>query len=333
MIISKTPYRISFFGGGTDFPEWYNENKGLTISTTIDYHLYITVRYLPSFFKNINYRISYSKTENVKKLNQIKHKAIREYLKYIKLNKPLELHIDSDLPARSGLGSSSAFIVGLINSLSNLFGISKKATDLYQEAIEFEQNILNEFCGSQDQIITAIGGLKKIDYSNNKINVKSLKITNSRKKKIENSLVLFFTGFSRKTSNIEEKKIKLISQNKKKYEDIYSLALEAKKIFENERSNIDEIAKLLDESWKIKKRLSKNVSNSKIDSLYEHAIKSGAKGGKIIGAGNGGFFMFYVNPDKKKKLITSMKKLLYVPVKFTNEGSKIIYKLDEKIKV
>ncbi len=333
MIISKTPYRISLFGGGTDFPEWYNENKGLTISTAIDYHLYITVRYLPSFFKNINYRISYSKIENVKKINQIKHKAIREYLKYINLNKPLELHVGSDLPARSGLGSSSAFIVGLINSMSSLFNISKKSDDLYQEAIEFEQNILNEFCGSQDQIITATGGFKKIHYSFNKINIKDLRITSNKKKKIENSLVLFFTGFSRKTSNIEEKKIKSIAQNKKKYEDIYNLALEAKKIFENEKSNINEIAKLLDESWKIKKKLSNNVSNSKIDSLYEHAIKNGAKGGKIIGAGNGGFFMFYVNPDRKKKLIKSMKKLLYVPVKFTNEGSKIIYKLNEKIKI
>lgn len=333
MIISKTPYRISFFGGGTDFPGWYNQNRGLTISAAIDYYLYITSRHLPSFFKNINYKITYSKLENVKNINQIKHKVIRKYLKYINFKKSMELHIESDLPARSGLGSSSAFIVGLNNSISSLLNISKKNYELYQEAIKFEQNILNESCGSQDQIITATGGFKKIYYSSNNIIVKNLKISNQRKREFENSLVLFFTGFSRTASTIEKNKIKTISENHKKYQDIYDLAVSAKKIFENEKSNLDEIAKLMNESWMIKKKLTKNVSNIKIDNLYDYAIKNGAKGGKIIGAGNGGFFMFYVNANKKKKLISSMKKLLYVPVKFTNEGSKIIYKVNEKIKI
>ena len=333
MIITKTPYRISFFGGGTDFPQWYNQNKGLTISTTLDYHLYISMRFLPSFFKNINYRISYSKLENVKTINDIDHPVVKQLFKYKKINTPSELHIESDLPARSGLGSSSAFIVGLINSINNLYKKKINTKKLYNEAIHFEQNILKEYCGSQDQVITSVGGLKEIKYSKNKIQVKNINISNTRKERLENSLVLFFTGFSRKAALTEKNKILNIKSNRRNYEEIFNLASEAKKVFENYNTNIDEIAELMNESWKIKKKLSKKVSNSKIDEIYDFGLRNGALGGKLIGAGNGGFLLFYVQPSKKKKLISSMKKLLYVPVKFCDEGSKIIYRSDERIAV
>ncbi|WP_089697995.1 hypothetical protein [Candidatus Pelagibacter communis] len=333
MIISKTPYRISFFGGGTDFPEWYSINKGLTISTTIDYYLYITARYLPSFFKNINYRLSYSKIENVKNVEDIKHRVIREYLNYIKTKSPLEMHVDSDLPARSGLGSSSAFIVGLINSFNTLLKQPINSKKLFEKAIYFEQKVLNDFCGSQDQVITALGGFRKITYQKNKISTSLVNISSHRKKKLEESLVIVFTGFSRNATQVEKNKIKLINKKTKNYKEIYSLAIEAKQVFENGKSDLNDIGKLLHESWKIKKTLSNNVSNLKINKIYDYAIANGATGGKILGAGNGGFLLFYVQKKNKKKFLLRMNKFLNFPVVFSNHGSRIIYKSDEKIKV
>ena len=332
MVISKTPFRISFFGGGTDFPSWYETHKGLTISTTIDYYSYVSSRYLPSFFKNLNYRISYSKIENVKEINQIKHNAIRKFFEYKNLKK-IELLINSDLPARSGLGSSATFLVGLNNSISNLIGKKIGNRELYEDAINFEQNILKEACGSQDQVIVSVGGFRAINYSHNGIGVHNINISNKRKLHFENSLVLFFTGFSRTSSQIEKKKINNIFKNKEKYMEIYNLSVEAKKIFENKNSNLNEIGKLLNESWNIKKKLANEVSNSCIDEMYDCGIRNGAIGGKILGAGNGGFMLFYVKPENKKKLISSMKNLIYVPVKFSNQGSQIIHKTSEKIKI
>ena len=333
MLISKTPYRISFFGGGTDFPQWYNHQKGLTISTTLDYHQYISARFLPPFFKRINYKISYSKTENVEKVSEINHPVIKKLFLYKKIHKPLELHINSDLPARSGLGSSSTFIVGLINLLYNLYEKKINQKKLYNEAINFEQNILKEYCGSQDQVITSIGGFKKIEYFKKNIDVKKLNISSSKKKKLERSLALFFTGFSRKAALTEKDKILSIKKNRSYYEDLYNLALQSVNIFENNNTNIDEIGRLMNDSWSIKKKLSKKVSNSKIDEIYKCDIKNGAIGGKVLGAGNGGFMLFYIDASKKKKLISSLKKLLYVPVKFSEEGSKIIYQNKEKIHI
>jgi D-glycero-alpha-D-manno-heptose-7-phosphate kinase len=287
---------------------------------------------LPSFFKNLNYRISYSKIENVKEINQIKHNAIRKFFEYKNLKK-IELSINSDLPARSGLGSSATFLVGLNNSISNLIGKKIGYRELYEDAINFEQNILKEACGSQDQVIVSVGGFRAINYSHNGIGIHNINISNKRKLNFENSLVLFFTGFSRTSSQIEKKKINNIFKNKEKYMEIYNLSVEAKKIFENKNSNLNEIGKLLNESWNIKKKLAKEVSNSCIDEMYDCGIRNGAIGGKILGAGNGGFMLFYVKPENKKKLISSMKNLIYVPVKFSNQGSQIIHKTSEKIKI
>jgi D-glycero-alpha-D-manno-heptose-7-phosphate kinase len=333
MIIGRTPYRVSFFGGGTDFPQWYNNYKGLTLSTSIDYYIYLTIRNLPSFFKDINYRISYSKLENVKNLNDIKLKAVREMLKYLKIKSPLELHVDSDLPARSGLGSSSAFIVCLIGSINNFLGKKISNKRLFQEAIHFEQNILRDFCGSQDQVITSLGGFKKTLYTRSNISSTNIKILESQKDKLENSLILIFTGFSRNANIVEKNKIKFIEQNYISYHQLYDIALEAKNIFETKNSNLNDIGKLFHESWLIKKQLSKKVTNNKIDDLYNYAISNGAIGGKLLGAGNGGFFLFYVESNKKEFLLKKLKKFQHVPFKFTNNGYKVIYRSNEKIKI
>lgn len=332
MIISKTPYRISLFGGGSDFPQWYKNNKGITISTTIDYHLYITIRKLPNFFSNCKYRLSYSKIEKKKNTSEIEHPAIRAYLNYIKYFNPLEIHIDSDLPARSGTGSSSVFIVGLINAFNNFTKKIKNVDQIAKEAIHFEQNVMNSACGSQDQIIASYGGFKKIFYENNKFKVKEVAIVKKNKKKLEKNLLLFFTGFSRRSYLIENTKIKNLNLNYNKIRQLVSYTYEALKILE---SNLDlnQLSYLMDELWKMKKQFSKNVSNSKINDIYDFAKKNGAKSGKLIGAGGGGFFLFLVdNPKDKIKLIKSLeKKYIYVPVKFTDLGTEIIYRKEEYI--
>jgi len=332
MIISKTPYRISLFGGGSDFPGWYKSNKGITISSTIDYYLYITIRNLPGFFSNFKYRLSYSKIEKTKSINEIQHPAVKKYLKYIKFSHPLEIHVDSDLPARSGIGSSAVFIVGLINAFNNFIGKKKNINQIAREAIHFEQNVMNSACGSQDQIIASYGGFKKIFYENNKFKVNEVAIGKKNKKKLENNLLLFFTGFSRRSYLIENLKIKNLDLNHNKIRQLVSYTYEALKILE---SNLDlnQLSYLMDELWNMKKQFSKNVSNSKIDDIYDFAKRNGAKSGKLIGAGGGGFFLFLVNNYKDKiKLIKSLeKKCIYVPVKFTDLGTEIIYRKEEYI--
>ena len=333
MIISKTPYRISLFGGGSDFPQWYKNNKGITISTTIDYHLYITIRKLPGFFSKFKYRLSYSKIEKKNNVLKIEHPAIKAYLSYMKYNKPLEIHIDSDLPARSGTGSSSVFIVGLINAFTNFVGKKKDIDQIAREAIHLEQNIMKVACGSQDQIISSYGGFKKIFYENNDFKVKYVKINIQEKKKLENNLLLFFTGFSRKSYLIENLKIKNLIVNYNKTRQLVNYTYEALKIIED-NSDLSQLSYLMDELWKLKKESSKNVSNSKIDEIYDFAKKNGAKSGKLIGAGGGGFFLFLVDNSRDKvKLIKSLeKKCIYVPVKFTDIGTRVVYKKDEYIK-
>ena len=324
MIIIKTPLRVSFFGGGTDFPEWYKKNKGLVVTTTIDYYIYLTIKDLPNFFLNTLFKISYSKIENVSRISEIKHKVFKKYFEFINLKKPLEIHVLSDLPAKSGLGSSGSFIVSLINAFSFVFKkkISKK--QLAKKSIFFEQKILKEACGSQDQIISSYGGLKKIFFKNNSFEVKKIKISKKKKITLQNSLVLFFTGFSRSASTVEKKKIKNIDVNKDVYKKLYLLAKKGLNILEDNTSNLDEFGYLLNEAWKIKKKTSSNVSNNKIDEIYEKGIKNGALGGKLLGAGNGGFLLFYVKSKNKKKLISAMRNYLYVPFKFSDKGSEII---------
>jgi len=324
MIISRTPFRISFFGGGTDYPVWYKENGGSVLSTTIDKYCYITCRRLPPFFE-YRHRIIYSKYEQVNKINEINHPAVRETFRYMRIAEGLEIHHDGDLPARTGLGSSSSFTVGLLHALYALKGKIVTKRQLALDAIHIEQEMIKENVGSQDQVAVAFGGFNKITFSgNHNIEVAPITIGQARLKGFQNHLMLFFTGFSRLASKIEAGKMKQISKKKNELRMLNSMVEEAIKILADEGKIVD-FGKLLHESWKIKKCLSNKVSNACIDDIYIKAIKAGAMGGKILGAGGGGFILFFVNPEDRPRLAKALRSLLYVPFHFDTTGSQIIY--------
>ena len=322
MIISKTPYRISFFGGGSDYPNWYNNYSGSVLSTTIDKHIYITCRHLPNFF-NHKFRIIWSKLESVKKIKQIKHNAVRNLLKELNIKKGLEIHYDGDLPARSGMGSSSCFVVGLSNVLFNFLNIKKNKKQLYKFAINFEHKILKEVVGSQDQVAVVNGGFNKINFFKNKIQIK--KINNKKNlSKLNKNLMLVYSGIQRNAPDIAKKYINtLTSKNKKSiYKLIEQVELGEKII---KKGSIDDFGYLLDEAWQYKREMSGNISNFKIDEIYREAKKCGALGGKLLGAGGGGFMLFYIKENKKKNFLKKNRKLLNIPFKFTDTGSEIIF--------
>jgi D-glycero-alpha-D-manno-heptose-7-phosphate kinase len=329
MIIGKSPFRISYFGGGTDFPDWYNNyGKGLVLSTTIDKFCYIFLRTLPPFF-SFNYRLRYFNTETVKNINNIKHPSIRAILKefHDPKNGGLEIMHFADVPALSGLGASSAFTNCLIFLLYkfNKNKISKKY--LAKKSIFIEKIILKENGGCQDQYATAFGGFNEIHFKKNDISLKSLNISFEKKKILEDNTVIFYTGISRKANIIEKSKARNIIKNLEFYKEIYQITLEARNLFCNKNNYkfLENVSELLNESWKLKKNLSNNVSNNLINNIYNSALENGAMAGKILGAGGGGFMMFITkNSLDKKKLIKFLNKLIYVNFKFENEGTKII---------
>ena len=323
MIISKTPYRISFFGGGSDYPNWFNRYTGKVLSTTINKHIYISCRFLPNFF-NHKYRIVWSKIENVKNVNQIEHLAVKNLLKYLKFNKGLEIHYDGDLPARSGMGSSSCFTVGLMKALEEIKerNISKKY--LAQKSINFEQKIMNEIVGSQDQIAASYGGFNKITFKKNNFRLKKIK-NNKSIQKLENNLVLIYTGIHRTAHKIAASYTKKLTTEKKIYiNKIISLVDEGEKLINS--GNIDGFGELLNNAWHLKKKLSNSITNKKIDQLYQLLIKNGAMGGKLLGAGGGGFLLIYVEKKFRKKFLKKLPNLINIPFQFSSEGSKIIFK-------
>lgn len=324
MIITRTPFRISFFGGGTDYPAWYRENKGAVFSTTIDKYCYITCRRLPPFFKH-KHRIAYSECEHVNEIDEVIHPAVRETFRFMNIKDGIELHHDGDLPARSGLGSSSAFTVGLLHALYALKGemVTKKRLSL--EAIHIEQQMIKENVGSQDQVIASFGGLNKIEFSgNHNIEVRPVTIRESRLQELQDHLMLFFTGFSRLASEIAKDKISQIPNRKDELNTLRGMVDEAVDIL-NGSNDIVEFGKLLHEGWKCKKALSHKVSNGDIDIIYEKAIKAGATGGKLLGAGGGGFILFFVKPEAKEKVRAALNSLLHVPFCFDKTGSQVIY--------
>ena len=324
MIISKTPFRISFFGGGTDYPVWYKENQGAVLSTTIDKYCYITARYLPPFFPH-KYRIIYSKIETVKNIEEILHPAVRETLKFLDINKGIEIHHDGDLPAKTGMGSSSAFTVGLLNSLYALKGMMVSKEKLAKEAIHIERDILQENVGAQDQIATSYGGFDKINFNgNDEFRVEPIIITRDRISQLENHLMLYFTGFSRIASKVAKAQIKNTPQKKRELILMYQMVDEAINIL-NKNKNIFEFGNLLNETWKLKRSLTNKISNSMIDTIYEMALKAGAIGGKLLGAGGGGFMLLFVPPERQPKVRKTLRKLLEVPFHFESDGSQIIY--------
>lgn len=324
MIISRTPFRISFFGGGTDFPIWYKDNYGAVISTTIDRYCYISCRQLPPFFE-YKHRIVYSKYEYVNKIDEIIHPAVRETFRFMNIDEGLEIHHDGDLPAMTGLGSSSSFTVGLLHALYALKGKMVTKKRLALESIHIEQDLIKESVGSQDQVAVAFGGLNKITFSgNHNIDITPLTIGEKRKQALQDHLMLFFTGFARFASDIEADKIKKISKKKNDLSALYGMVDEAIRILSEDGSLID-LGKMLHESWKIKKSLSEKVSTSHIDDIYETAIRNGAIGGKILGAGGGGFVLFFTRPEERERLRKALGSLLYVPFRFDTTGSQIIF--------
>jgi len=324
MIISRTPFRISFFGGGTDFPAWYEENSGAVLSTTIDKYCYISCRKLPPFFE-YKHRIVYSKQEMVNEIDDIIHPAVRETFRFMNIQTGLEIHHDGDLPARSGLGSSSSFTVGLLQALYALKGevVTKKRLAL--ESIHIEQEMIKEHVGSQDQVAAAFGGFNKITFNgNHNIDVVPITISDKKLQNLQSHLMLFFTGFQRSASEIEEKKIKQIKKKKASLELMHNMVDEAIKIL-NKEGDISGFGKLLHENWKLKKTLSGDVSTDIIDDIYDTAMNNGAIGGKILGAGRGGFMLFFVKPEDQGRLKIALSNLLYVPFKLDTTGSQIIF--------
>jgi len=325
LIISRTPFRISFFGGGTDLPSWYKENEGVVLSTTIDKYCYINARIFPQFF-NHKHRLVYSQQERVSNSNEIAHPAIKQIFKFFDIdrkNEGIEIQHTGDLPARSGLGSSSSFTVGLMHALYGLSGKMVSKEKLYKDAIYVEQELIRESVGSQDQVAASVGGLNVIRFFGDKIEIFPVFIPLSVKQDFQSRMMLFFTGFTRYATSIEEDKIKNMEKNKNNYAELKTLAEEGIDALISE--NLGEFGDLLHESWKIKKSLSKKVTNDTINNIYEKAIKAGASGGKLLGAGGGGFMLLYVNPWEQKYVRAAMGELLEVPFRFENEGSKIIY--------
>lgn len=323
MLISRTPYRISFFGGGTDYPVWYRENGGAVLATTIDKYCYITSRYLPQFFEHKS-RIVYSQTELVNEIDEIRHPSVRESMRYMGIDKGIEIHHDGDLPARSGLGSSSAFTVGFLNALYALKGNTVSKYQLAQEAIHIEQNMIHENVGSQDQIMAAFGGLNHIVFKGNSFEVIPITISKERLINLEKHLMLFYTGISRTASNIAKLQIKETPNKKNELNQMLLMVDEGIKIL-NDNSDLEDFGKLINESWMLKKCLTKKISSLYIDWIYETATKVGATGGKILGAGSGGFILFFVKPELQEAVSKSLQGLLRVPFKFENSGSQIIY--------
>jgi len=324
MIISKTPFRISFFGGGTDYPAWYQENSGAVLSTSIDKYCYISVRYLPPFFEH-KHRIVYSLIENVKGISEIKHPVVKALLKLFKVKKGIEIHHDGDLPARAGLGSSSAFTVGMLNSLYALNGRIISKHELAKEAIRLEREILKENVGSQDQIAVAYGGFNKIFFHNDhNFRIEPVTLKKERVVELQSNLMLIFTGLSRLSSEIAAEQIKNTPHNKEELAQMLEMVDRAVGIL-NSKADIIEFGKLLHESWQIKRKLSNKISNLQIDSIYSKALKNGAIGGKLLGAGGGGFMLLFVPPKNRQRLSRALKNLLEVKFSFENNGSQIIY--------
>jgi len=324
MVISRTPFRISFFGGGTDYPAWVKEQGGAVIATTINKYCYLSVRYLPPFFWH-KYRIVYSKTELCNTIDEIKHPAVREIIRYLKIRQGLAIHHDGDLPARSGLGSSSALTVGLLNALHSLLGQMISKQQLAKESIHIEQEILKETVGYQDQTLAAYGGFNHIIFhKNGNITVKPITISPKRIKEFESHLMLFYTGIPRIASNVAKSYVGKIDNKTKQLSVMQESVDEALSILTSKK-DIKSFGQLLNEFWQLKKSLSQQVSNAAIDEIYDNAISAGALGGKLIGAGGGGFLLLFVPPKKQKQVRTRLNKLIHVPFAFEPYGSQIIF--------
>jgi D-glycero-alpha-D-manno-heptose-7-phosphate kinase len=325
MIFCRTPYRISFFGGGTDYPAWYRENGGAVLSTTINKYSYITCRKLPPFF-DYKYRIRYYQREETRTIEEIQHPSVRECLRFLDIENGIDIVHHGDLPAQSGLGSSSTFTVGLLHALSALKNEMWTKRELAIHAIKVEQELIGESVGSQDQAAAAFGGLNKIDFGGvNEISVNPIILQPSKLESLSQHLMLFFTGQSRTASVVAEEQIQKIPEKTSDLNQMMQMVVEAMNILQNKKEPLDDFGKLLNEQWLLKRSMSSKISNDQIDAIYQAGIKAGALGGKLLGAGGGGFMLFYVRPEQQNQVRNALQHLLYVPFRFDHLGSQIIY--------
>lgn len=323
MIITKTPFRMSFFGGGTDMEDYFKLHKGAVLSTTFDKYCYVTVRHLPGFF-DYKTELAYSQIERVNETEEIRHPAIRNAMKMLDMTR-IRLTYEADLPARSGLGTSSSFAVGMLNAFHALKGQYANQRKLADEAIWLERTLCGEAGGWQDQIAAAFGGFNRIDFHEEGYEVSPVIISPKRKKMLNENLLMFFTGFSRNSSEIQ--RLNEISKEKNHgiLRKMYELVGQAEEILTDESRELDDFGKLLDLTWKMKKQSGKAVSTENIERIYEKGMKAGALGGKLLGAGGGGFILFYVPPDRQKDVKKALDDLLCIPFEFENSGSRVVY--------
>ena len=324
MIISRTPYRISFFGGGTDYPAWYRQYGGTVLATTIDKYCYLTCRYLPPFFEH-RIRIVYSKIESCSSVADIGHPAVREVLRFLKVERGVEIHHDGDLPARSGMGSSSAFTVGLLNALHALQGRMISKHQLAMEGIHLEQEVLRETVGSQDQVSASHGGFNHIVFSKSgEIGVRPVTVATERVHELNSHLLLFFTGIKRTASEVAESYVNDVTSRAHHLQLIGEMVDEVIAILRS-GEDISRFGKLLGESWQAKRSLGRKVSNSHVEEIYSAALGAGAIGGKLTGAGGGGFLLLFVPPADQRRVREQLRHLLHVPFRFEVSGSQIIF--------
>lgn len=323
MVITKTPFRMSFFGGGTDIEEYFREYGGSVLSTTFDKFCYVTVRHLPRFFKHTS-ELSYAEIERVASVDEIRHPAIRSAMKMLNMHE-IHLSYDADLPARSGLGTSSSFAVGMLNAFYALKGKYVDRQRLAREAIYLERVLCNEAGGWQDQIAAAYGGLNRINFSKDGFEVRPVIISLERKQRLNENLLMFFTGFTRLSSEMHRANQVAAKGKMDQLKQMQQLVDEAERVLTDKDTDLDEFGRLLDCTWRLKQQTGSAISTNSIDELYEKGLRAGALGGKLLGAGGGGFLLFYVRPEKQAAVKEAMKALLHVPFSFENEGTQVIY--------
>jgi len=331
MVITSTPLRISFFGGGTDYPVWYREHGGAVLATTINKNCYITCRQMPPFFE-YHSRISYSKVENVVQNDAIEHPAVRGCLQFLNIKDGVEIHHVADLPARTGLGTSSAFTVGLLLGLYALQNRMRDKHALASDAIHIEQDLLQEAVGAQDQVSAAYGGFNRINFrTDGTIEVKRVLTDPTRLAELNQNLVLYFTGFTRTASEIAQEQVRLTPRRKQELDAMLQLVDEAETIITSPRRSLDDFGRLLHQGWKIKRSLTQKITNAQIDEIYAAGLSAGALGGKLLGAGGGGFMLFFVPPERQAAVRERLKKLLCVPFTFSKRGSQVVVYEPEEV--
>ena len=327
MIITKTPFRMSFFGGGTDIESFFRDNAGSVISTTFDKYCYVNVRHLPRFF-NYSTELSYSKIERVTNVHDIQHPAIRNAMQMLDMHE-IRLTYEADLPARSGLGTSSSFAVGMLNAFYCLKGKYADKKKLADDAFYLVRDLCNEPGGWQDQIAASYGGFNRINFCADRYEVFPIIINPERKKQLNNNLMLFFTGFTRLSEDVQ--KVNNLGSKEKiaLLKEMYSLVNDAEKVLTDKNADLDDFGRLLDYTWKLKKQAGTAVSTDSSDVLYDYGLKAGALGGKLLGAGGGGFIVFYVQPDKQGAVQDAMKNLMRIPFEFESGGTSVIHYIPE----